>query len=1128
MNKKFSTLLVGALLTSSVGAFAQTTVGTQVNKVGNDIKLRPTATASAEVGDDVMNFEGVMYYQLANEDGSKVLIQSRDYKTGELTLKFVEPSAAPINASLWKITVTGDDVSGFSFVYTNRETDFPITFDAAKAVKFDADFDATKLVPSILEGCVENWNWYKTDDNGAEAFDVEEPYSYFKSDSVMVLAENADVVTAVKARKSDLSNTTLTGSLIAIKPVLADAITLNAADLNNMVDFQYDDSLRFAMNPGPKNGTTALSEVLTAYNFKAIAAKDYKTAGFTSTEADYVVFENKDKGLLMVDTTFYNSGLPSLTPLKIDVKKFATVKKSDGSASALTPEVLSKRYQFKVTYYPSVDSLDFAVLEGGAYKITDAEKNAGTTWADAATLVAGDADTEGAVLKLVYLTPTHTELTAGKAYIEAGKYEDPGTIFTKINFADRDFTYLTRTTIPSEGLFFITDAKSGKNVVCNFKGTMMLDAATVAQDYNDMPATMWVAQNTGCTTSMLSNREYAKENPVFTGQWYVNEDGQFYFINKNYAGFAGNQLDYKANYIINAVGKETDAEKAAWGDQRHGYQNTKTEDLLTKKFYLGYNLFADQDLYLNVTDSKSFAPSKEQSTFYELEEVANAKDISFGTGANVAGLPQLKRTAYSLKVKDANLVDNDKVYVYLVQKYGKTPYYQALTLTEKADLEAAKATVTRAYFYMKADQVREGEIAYVLVDINNGTTLETSNGFVQAHCEDAVGELSFLGLDNTAEERASAFVLENVNIALYRTIESGKTAKIFRQRGTAKEYLYEDTNNKVSAPSVIKDFGYLGLTAEGIVPEGKGTTTAMYAQYVKASNEIMPQYLFAVDTVTVKDGKWCATDEHGYIQEGDPHSDHTVSYIGYLAGRFMVNLTDSLEKKDGMLNNADNFKYAGYDRLGFVEGIFRVEDGKEYLYILKGGNTLESVQAKYGVVAPETFADANVFDKKELDGKHANYAFSLRLINEDPEKDFLIESKGEGSAIGSFKGAWVKVQNSCPVLAKFTTTGSDHADEAGTIEELINNAQIFNIEEGLDEVATGNEGIDAPATISVIAENGAIRVLNAAGKAVTVSNVLGQTIASTVVTSDDAKINTPAGLVVVAVDGEAAVKAIVK
>ena len=25
----------------------------------------------------------------------------------------------------------------------------------------------------------------------------------------------------------------------------------------------------------------------------------------------------------------------------------------------------------------------------------------------------------------------------------------------------------------------------------------------------------------------------------------------------------------------------------------------------------------------------------------------------------------------------------------------------------------------------------------------------------------------------------------------------------------------------------------------------------------------------------------------------------------------------------------------GYDRLGFVEGIFRVEDGKEYLYILK-------------------------------------------------------------------------------------------------------------------------------------------------------------------------------------------------
>ena len=48
------------------------------------------------------------------------------------------------------------------------------------------------------------------------------------------------------------------------------------------------------------------------------------------------------------------------------------------------------------------------------------------------------------------------------------------------------------------------------------------------------------------------------------------------------------------------------------------------------------------------------------------------------------------------------------------------------------------------------------------------------------------------------------------------------------------------------------------------------------------------------------------------------------------------------------------------------------------------------------------------------------------------------------------------------------------------------------------------------------------------GKKVVVSNILGQVVANTVITSDNATIAAPAGVVVVAVEGEAAVKAIVK
>ena len=43
-----------------------------------------------------------------------------------------------------------------------------------------------------------------------------------------------------------------------------------------------------------------------------------------------------------------------------------------------------------------------------------------------------------------------------------------------------------------------------------------------------------------------------------------------------------------------------------------------------------------------------------------------------------------------------------------------------------------------------------------------------------------------------------------------------------------------------------------------------------------------------------------------------------------------------------------------------------------------------------------------------------------------------------------------------------------------------------------------------------------------------VSNILGQTIANTVVSSDNATIAVPAGIVVVAVEGEDAVKVVVK
>ena len=96
----------------------------------------------------------------------------------------------------------------------------------------------------------------------------------------------------------------------------------------------------------------------------------------------------------------------------------------------------------------------------------------------------------------------------------------------------------------------------------------------------------------------------------------------------------------------------------------------------------------------------------------------------------------------------------------------------------------------------------------------------------------------------------------------------------------------------------------------------------------------------------------------------------------------------------------------------------------------------------------------------------------------------------------------------------------------GNLRTALNNALTFEFEKA-EKAPTANETIAAEG-VTVIAGEGNVTINGAAGKKVVVSNILGQVVANTVLTSDNATIAAPAGVVVVAVEGEAAVKAIVK
>ena len=128
-----------------------------------------------------------------------------------------------------------------------------------------------------------------------------------------------------------------------------------------------------------------------------------------------------------------------------------------------------------------------------------------------------------------------------------------------------------------------------------------------------------------------------------------------------------------------------------------------------------------------------------------------------------------------------------------------------------------------------------------------------------------------------------------------------------------------------------------------------------------------------------------------------------------------------------------------------------------------------------------------------------NVATFALLIKDQADKSFYLETANK---------TYVRILNGVPVLT-----------------DNIENAAIFNIEATTEE-ATANEAIEA-AGVQVIGGQGAVTVQGAAGKVITVANVLGQTIANQVAASDNVTIAVPAGIVVVAVEGEAT-KVVVK
>ncbi len=318
------------------------------------------------------------------------------------------------------------------------------------------------------------------------------------------------------------------------------------------------------------------------------------------------------------------------------------------------------------------------------------------------------------------------------------------------------------------------------------------------------------------------------------------------------------------------------------------------------------------------------------------------------------------------------------------------------------------------------------------------------------------------------------------------------TAKFFRTNGVKNLYLYENTMNRNTDKE--RSLNFLGEVQSDYLPENVQLPFVVDTAFVR-NDTPKPLYLLAVRTTEVKpqEDVPCEVPGHGMDCE------HAVKgHEGYRTGDYLVTLDDSLNIK-GL-----DVKFNGYTRLSFVPAK-HIGDTLQIMSSKWTNSKDEDEVAKDSIFFSSTDKKGNV---SQLDVNAAAFAFKLV----DPKKavdegmvDFYIENTYNDQV------RYVHVLNSVPVL----------------VEDL-HQASTFNVEAAAEgETPTANDEITADEVL-VVAGNGFVTIKGAEGKNVVITNVLGQTIANTVITSSEATISAPAGVVVVAVEGEAAVKAIVK
>ncbi|PNE27285.1 hypothetical protein BHU11_02570 [Tannerella sp. oral taxon 808] len=645
------------------------------------------------------------------------------------------------------------------------------------------------------------------------------------------------------------------------------------------------------------------------------------------------------------------------------------------------------------------------------------------------------------------------------------------------------------------------------------------------------------------------------------GRNYVRLDG-FTKVPKPYRNdpYLGYKFFSQKTDMKEAIAEATDS--LNWFAYAFNYLNRLSDG----NHYMGFRENAsstDTGLYVLKDDKTYFqlvVPDTLRKEAYGPEKYGIGWDdnllTNFSDPKSDEYIAPLVRWFYHLQVNDYWKFKRNENYVVMDDnlRYGYTP-----------ERNANSRRLNKAKFYLRFTYETNGKDYYTLldrIDVSNfhyltyvkglavtdtikaydwshGNIKRNSFGVVAASVTDHDPMYVAAQPKTLGTYRVSTFALTHETEPLYRrfnTLDEGSVATddpdtvAFYRMAKPSDYLYEDAHSVYSATKKQNAAGYSDINFAGVENADDAiknkdkdqvykrhidTDWAIYVDtaYVnRGTGVIKPQYLLVVGP------------EKGWL--GCPVCGEDELNREYIYGRYLRNETDSA-RTDPQLGSESAIRDRNYilptkwDRLAFTPAIH----AGDTLYVLNGVPIEEFyVKAANGQrYVNYKKLNNNKRVKKVFLGNnlHKDEVFSFRFTTpggKHDNKQFLIESetwnRGAGRMIAPMQGGWIKIQNGVPVISR------------GSYYDAITEAEKWNVRK-TDKAPLANKEV-ATTNVVVTAGVGNVTVLNASGKAVTVSNILGQTVAKAVLASDNETIAAPQGVVIVSIEGESAVKAVVK